>query len=63
MGFPYSLGMEEMALYILDNFEWHHREVVFPTGPLPYDYGELRPDLSLNVAKVYTQIYKLPEFP
>jgi len=55
--------MDEIALYVLDNFEWYRREVVLPTRPLSYDYGELCPDFSLTVAEVYAQIYELHEFP
>ena len=51
MGFPCSLTTDEMALYVLDNFEWYRREVVFPPRPLPYDYEELCPDFNLTVAK------------
>ena len=62
MGFPCSLAMDDTALYIVDNFEWC-RAVVFPIGPLLYDYGELCLDFSLTMVEVYDQIYKLSEFP
>ena len=57
------MATDEMALYILDNFEWYRREVVLPTGPLSCDYRELCPDFSLTVAEVYAQIDELPKFP
>ena len=63
MGFPCSLTTDEMALYMLGNFEWHRREVVFPPAPLPYDYKELCPDFSLAVAEEYAQDYEVPELP
>jgi len=56
MGFPCSLAADEMTLYILDNFEWYCREVVLPTEPLPYGYGELCPDFGLTVAEVRSNL-------
>ncbi|KAJ8431879.1 hypothetical protein Cgig2_001571 [Carnegiea gigantea] len=53
--------MDEITLYILDNFEWYRREVVFPSRPLPYDYKELCSDFDLAVAKEYAQDYEVPE--
>ena len=61
MGFPRSLTTDEIALYVMDNFEWYRREVVFPPGPLPYYYKELCPDFDLAVAEEYAQDYEVPE--
>ncbi|KAJ8434129.1 hypothetical protein Cgig2_024247 [Carnegiea gigantea] len=52
-----------MALYVLGNFEWHCRKVVFPPAPLPYNYRELCPDFNLAVAEEYAQDYEVPELP
>ncbi|KAJ8426088.1 LOW QUALITY PROTEIN: hypothetical protein Cgig2_006569 [Carnegiea gigantea] len=54
---------DEMGLYILGNFEWYHIEVVFPPGPLPYNYKGLCLDFDLAVAEEYAQDYKVPELP
>ncbi|KAJ8425254.1 hypothetical protein Cgig2_015861 [Carnegiea gigantea] len=51
MGFPCSPTTDEMAVYDLGNFEWYGREVVFPPGPLPYDYRELCPDFNVAMAE------------
>ena len=48
--FPRSLKTDEMALYVLENFEWCTRELSFPSSPLPYDYRDLCP--NFNVAAV-----------
>ncbi|KAJ8434327.1 hypothetical protein Cgig2_010944 [Carnegiea gigantea] len=61
MGFPCSLTTDEMAHYVLGNFEWYHREVVFPPRPLPFNYEELYPNLILVVAEEYAQDYEVPE--
>jgi len=50
MGFPHSLEMDQMTFYILENFEWDRREVVFPPLTLPYDYKDLCPDFDLAMA-------------
>ncbi|KAJ8451470.1 LOW QUALITY PROTEIN: hypothetical protein Cgig2_017861 [Carnegiea gigantea] len=52
-----------MALYVLENFKWYYKEVVFPPRPLPCDCEELCPDFNLAVTKEYAQIYELPELP
>ena len=52
-----------MALYVLDNFEWYRKEVVFSSKPLLYDYEELCPDFNLVVAEEHAQIYELLELP
>ncbi|KAJ8429035.1 hypothetical protein Cgig2_016940 [Carnegiea gigantea] len=41
--FSRLLTTDEIALYVLGNFEWYRREVMFPPGPLSYDYRELWP--------------------
>ncbi|KAJ8420581.1 hypothetical protein Cgig2_010236 [Carnegiea gigantea] len=52
-----------MALYILENFEWYRRNVVFRPGPLSYNYEELCPNFDLVVAEEHGQIYELPKLP
>jgi len=63
MGFPRSFMTDEMALYILGNFEWYRREVAFPPLQLPPDYKELCLDFVLVEAEEYTQNYEVPELP
>ncbi|KAJ8422466.1 hypothetical protein Cgig2_017473 [Carnegiea gigantea] len=63
MGFPRSLTMDETALYVLGNFEGCRSEVVFPPGPLPYNYEELCPDFNLTAPEEYTQDFEVPELP
>ena len=53
MGFPCSLTTDEMAHYVLGNFERYHRKVVFPPHPLLFDYEGLCLDLVLAVAEEY----------
>ncbi|KAJ8446986.1 hypothetical protein Cgig2_006614 [Carnegiea gigantea] len=59
MGFPCSLTTDEIVIYVLDNFEWYHREVVFPPRPLPSDYEELCLDFDLAVVEEYADAVKL----
>ncbi|KAJ8443306.1 hypothetical protein Cgig2_015784 [Carnegiea gigantea] len=63
MGFPCSLKTDKMALYVLENFEWYHREVAFPPLPLPSDYKDLCLDFDLAVAEGAAQDFGLPEIP
>ncbi|KAJ8428755.1 hypothetical protein Cgig2_003069 [Carnegiea gigantea] len=63
MGFPRSLMMDEMALYILGNFKWYRREVVFPPLQLPSGYKELCLDFVLVEAEKYARNYEVPELP
>ncbi|KAJ8435881.1 LOW QUALITY PROTEIN: hypothetical protein Cgig2_008421 [Carnegiea gigantea] len=63
MGFPCSLTTDEMALYVLGNFEWYRREVVFPPRPLPYDYEELCWDFELAIAKNAPKTSRSPSCP
>ncbi|KAJ8428431.1 hypothetical protein Cgig2_003133 [Carnegiea gigantea] len=63
MGFPCSLTMDEMALYVLGNFEWYRREVAFPPPPLPSDYEDLCPDFNMAMAEEYARDYNLPKMP
>jgi len=60
MGFPHSLKTDEVALYVLENFEWYCRKVVFHPLPLPSDYRDLCPDFDLAVARKATQDFDLP---
>ena len=53
MGLPHWLMTDEMALYVLGNFEWHRREVEFPPLPLLSDYEDLCPSFDLAVAEEY----------
>jgi len=62
MGFPCSLATDEMALYILDKFAWYRRDVVFPTGPLAYDYGECARTLVLLWLKCTPKSISSPNF-
>jgi len=39
-----------MALYVLKNFEWCHREVAFLLYPSSSDYEDLCSDFNLVVA-------------
>ncbi|KAJ8433501.1 LOW QUALITY PROTEIN: hypothetical protein Cgig2_018035 [Carnegiea gigantea] len=43
MRFSRSLTTDEMALYVMDNFEWYRREVAFPPLHLLFDYEDLCP--------------------
>jgi len=43
--------MDEMTLYILDNFEWYRREVAFPPLHLLFDYEDLCPGFDMAVAE------------
>ncbi|KAJ8435893.1 LOW QUALITY PROTEIN: hypothetical protein Cgig2_010926 [Carnegiea gigantea] len=52
-----------MALYMLGNFEWYRKEVVFPPRPLPSDYEELCPGFVLAAAEEYAWDYEVPELP
>ncbi|KAJ8430365.1 hypothetical protein Cgig2_007595 [Carnegiea gigantea] len=63
MGFPRSLTTDEMALYVLGNFEWYSREVTFPPFPLQSDYEELYSDFVLAAAEEYARDSKVPELP
>ncbi|KAJ8441292.1 hypothetical protein Cgig2_013399 [Carnegiea gigantea] len=63
MGFPRSLTMDEMTLYVLGNFEWYRKKVVFPPRPLPSDYEELCTDFVLAEAEEYAWDYEIPELP
>jgi len=60
MVFPRSLKTDQMALYILENFEWYWREVAFPPLPLLYDYKDLCPDFDLAAATEAAQDFLLP---
>ncbi|KAJ8431000.1 hypothetical protein Cgig2_025682 [Carnegiea gigantea] len=51
MVFTHSLKTDEMALYVLENFEWDRREVVVTPLPLLYDYKDLCPDFNLAAAE------------
>ena len=63
MGFPHSLPTDEMALYVLGNFEWYRKEVAFQPLSLPSDYEELCPNFVLAKAADYARDYKVPELP
>ncbi|KAJ8437497.1 hypothetical protein Cgig2_007474 [Carnegiea gigantea] len=63
MGFPRSLTTGEMTLYVMDNFKWYCREVVFSPKPLSYDYEELCLNFDFVVAEEHAQIYELPILP
>ncbi|KAJ8439000.1 hypothetical protein Cgig2_012996 [Carnegiea gigantea] len=63
MGSPCLLMTDEMALYVLGNFEWYRREVVLPPCLLPSNYEELYSDFVLAEAKEYAQDYEVPELP
>ena len=55
--------MDEMKLYVLANFKWSYREVVFPPRLLSSDCEELFSNFVLTVAEEYTQDYEVPELP
>ncbi|KAJ8444463.1 hypothetical protein Cgig2_024027 [Carnegiea gigantea] len=61
MVFPRTLNVDEMALYILENFEWYWREVVFPPLPFPYDYKDLCLDFDLATAEGAARDFLLPK--
>ncbi|KAJ8425979.1 hypothetical protein Cgig2_029026 [Carnegiea gigantea] len=61
MMFPRFLMTDEMALYILENFEWYRREVAFPPLPLPTNYKDLCLDFNLAAAKEAAWDFRLPE--
>ncbi|KAJ8438645.1 hypothetical protein Cgig2_016391 [Carnegiea gigantea] len=62
-GFPRSLKTDEMALYVLKNFEWYRKEVAFPPLLLPSDYEDLYPDFDLAVAEEIARDFDVPEIP
>ncbi|KAJ8434358.1 hypothetical protein Cgig2_031604 [Carnegiea gigantea] len=51
LGFPCLLETDEIALYVLENFEWYRRKVAFHPLPLPSDYGDLCSNFDLAVAE------------
>ncbi|KAJ8432298.1 hypothetical protein Cgig2_019227 [Carnegiea gigantea] len=55
--------MDKMALYILENFEWYWREVVFPPLPLPYNYRDLFLKFDLVAVEEATGDFHLPQIP
>ncbi|KAJ8421484.1 hypothetical protein Cgig2_014962 [Carnegiea gigantea] len=59
MGFPRSLTTDEMTLYVLGNFEWYRREVVFPPRLLPTDYEEMCLGFVLAEAEEYARDYEV----
>ncbi|KAJ8434141.1 hypothetical protein Cgig2_000861 [Carnegiea gigantea] len=63
MGFPRLMTTDEMALHILGNFEWYHREVAFPPRLLPSDCEELCPNFVFAEAEEYARDYEVPELP
>ncbi|KAJ8433471.1 hypothetical protein Cgig2_020643 [Carnegiea gigantea] len=63
MRLPHWLTTDEMALSVLGNFKWHHREVAFPPLPLLSDHEDLCSSFDLAVAEEYAQDYGLPETP
>ena len=62
-GFPCILKIDEMTLYVLENFEWHPREVAFSPLPLPSDYEDLCPNFDLATAEEATRDFSLPDIP
>ena len=51
--FPCSLMTDEMALYVLGNFELYRKEVAFPPLPLMSDYEVLCLGFDLVVVEEY----------
>lgn len=51
MVFPLFLRIEEMALYVLENFKRYQIEVAFPPLLLSYDYQELCLEFDLVEAE------------
>ncbi|KAJ8438471.1 hypothetical protein Cgig2_008958 [Carnegiea gigantea] len=63
MVFSRFLRTDEIALYILDNFEWDRREVVFPPLPLPYDYKDMCLDFNLTTTEEATGTFSFLRYP
>ena len=51
MVFPYFLNIDEVALHVLETFDWHLRWAIFPPLPLPDDYQDLWRDFDLSDAE------------
>jgi len=55
--------MDEMALFVLGNFEWYCREATFLPRPLPSNYDELCPGFVLAEAEEYARDYEVSKLP
>jgi len=55
--------MDEMALYVLENFDWYRRETTFSPLPLLYDYKDLCLDFDLATTEETIWDFYLPEIP
>ncbi|KAJ8433817.1 hypothetical protein Cgig2_017887 [Carnegiea gigantea] len=63
MDFPRSLTTDEIALYVLGNFEWYRRKVAFAPRLLPTNYEELCPGFVLAEALKHARDDEVPELP
>ncbi|KAJ8429900.1 hypothetical protein Cgig2_008785 [Carnegiea gigantea] len=63
MGFLRLLKTDDMALYVLENFEWYRREVVFRPLPLPSNYEDLCLGFDLTAAEEAARDFSLLEMP
>lgn len=61
MVFPYYLSIEEMALHVLETFDWLLRKAVRPHWPLLGDCGDLCPDFVLSYAEETARDFRIPE--
>ncbi|KAJ8434513.1 LOW QUALITY PROTEIN: hypothetical protein Cgig2_030136 [Carnegiea gigantea] len=61
MVFPYYLSTEEMALHVLETFDWHLRRAARPPRPLLGDYRELCSDFIPFDAEEAACDFRIPE--
>ncbi|KAJ8436181.1 hypothetical protein Cgig2_010425 [Carnegiea gigantea] len=63
MAFPCSRGTNEIAQYVIRNFDWDRRRVSFPLSPLLNDFQALCLSYELAVAEGATWSFELSELP
>ena len=61
MVFPYFLSTEEIAIHVLEAFNWCLRRASRPPRSLPADYCELCLDFILSDAKEAIRDFCIPE--
>ena len=61
MEFPYFLSTDEMALYVLETFDWCLRSAACPSRPFPEDYRDLCLNFVLSDAEEAARDFRIPE--
>ena len=61
MAFPPLDGTREMADFVRESFRWHWRSATRLPHPLPDDYQDLFPHLTLSDVERATLDFELPE--